>query len=59
MLQAELYGHASREILGNEDYLTSAVFGHCDTCRLKCSGETSFSEPWVHTLRGPVPSRTT
>jgi hypothetical protein len=28
MLQAELYGHGSREILGNEDYLTSAVFGH-------------------------------
>jgi len=28
MLQAELHGHASREILGNEDYLTSAVFGH-------------------------------
>jgi hypothetical protein len=28
MLQAELYSHASRDILGNEDYLTSAVFGH-------------------------------
>jgi hypothetical protein len=28
MMQAELHGHASREILTNEDYLTSTVFGH-------------------------------
>ncbi|HXA04638.1 MAG TPA: hypothetical protein VNY30_07360 [Bryobacteraceae bacterium] len=28
MLHAELHGHASRDIATNEDYLTSAVFGH-------------------------------
>ncbi len=28
MMQAELHGHSAREILTNEDYLTSTVFGH-------------------------------
>jgi hypothetical protein len=28
MMQAELHGHAAREIVANEDYLTSTVFGH-------------------------------
>jgi hypothetical protein len=28
MLHAEIHGHAAPEVQGNEDYLTSEIFGH-------------------------------
>ncbi|HTR34889.1 MAG TPA: hypothetical protein VMH80_03235 [Bryobacteraceae bacterium] len=47
MLMAEIHGHAAAEIAGNEDYLTSAVFGY-----LRFVYTPSFWEAFFSRARG-------
>ena len=43
MLLAEIRGHAAPEIAGNEDYLTSTVFGHLRYVSMAPFWEAFFS----------------
>jgi hypothetical protein len=53
MLMAEIHGHAAAEIAGNEDYLTSAVFGY-----LRFVSTSSFWEAFFSRARGlPIEGR--